>query len=449
MTMNHYLAIFSASAALLLCLPSQAQYRNDFPELGESETVKAMREHVTMVSSASMEGRAPGSEGESRTADYVAEVLKNCGVDVLENSGMSFGIVSEGGDTLKSRNVVGLVQGYDPALRDHYIVVGARMDNLGVNELTVNGVKEKQIYYGANGNASGLALMLELARRVSTNSILFRRSVIFIGFGASTRSYAGAWYFLNRSFSDVDKIDAMVNLDMVGTGSDSFTAYTSSNADMNSIINSMVTSLEPVYPKISAQEPYPSDHRAFYSKKIPSVMFTTGRYPEHDTWKDTGSIIDYEGMEAELEYVYNFLRTLANTSATPLFNPMDIKPDTDNHVYGYYDTDQRAEFMGRGDPKYFLVKWVYLYLKYPKEAVDEGIQGRVLVQFIIGKDGGVEDAKVTRSADPLLDEEALRVVKASPKWKPAKVKGKPVKVAVTIPVEFRLEKKGSGKIKIN
>ena len=99
----------------------------------------------------------------------------------------------ESGDTLTSRNVYGFIQGYDRTLNGRYIVIGARMDNLGTNVMTVDGSKVTQTYTGANGNASGIAMMLELARMVSVNSLVFRRSVIFIGFGASSEGYAGAW----------------------------------------------------------------------------------------------------------------------------------------------------------------------------------------------------------------------------------------------------------------
>ena len=78
----------------------------------------------------------------------------------------------------------------------------------------------------------------------------------------------------------------------------------------------------------------------------------------------------------------------------------------------------------------------------PMDAIKKGIQGRVSVEFIIDKDGSVIDAEVTKSVDPLLDAEALRVVNASPKWKPAKVKGVTVRSSVSIPIEFKLEKKG-------
>lgn len=78
-------------------------------------------------------------------------------------------------------------------------------------------------------------------------------------------------------------------------------------------------------------------------------------------------------------------------------------------------------------------------VKYPDVAQENGVQGRVIVESIIEKDGSMSDVKVIRSVDPSLDREALRVVKAMPKWTPAKLKGIPVRTKCTTPVVFRLQ----------
>lgn len=433
--------------AVLSCLVSHAQYVNEgdpYMDLYDSETVSAFKKHVSYITSAQFEGRKPGSEGEKAVAEYVGSCLKEYGVEMLTpDEGEVFGISRTPGDTLTSRNVYGFIQGYDRSLNGRYIVIGARLDNLGTNVMTVDGREVTQIYAGANGNASGLAMMLELARMVSTNSLIFRRSVIFVGFGASTETFAGAWYFLNRSFSDRNLIDAMVNLDMVGTGENGFYAYTASNSDLNSIIAMLSGQLQPVYPELRSDELYPSDHRAFYSAGIPSVHFTTGQYSGHNTPRDTEDIIDYGMMERELEYVYNFVLELANTDREIAFvnSPEKNSVAEEDGVVAYYDCDQRPMFLNSADPRQFLEKWVYQYLRYPPEAVRDGIQGTVQVNFIIDKDGKVRDVSIAKSVDPLLDEEALRVISASPKWRPGRLRGEKVRTSMTIPVEFRLEKK--------
>ena len=438
--------IFSITAVVsIFCAHAQYRNGNSYHELYDSEPVAAMKSHVREIAAAGLEGRKTGSEGERMAAEYVGNMLTEYGVDLLTpKDGEVFGIRTESGDTLTSRNVIGFVQGYDKTLRDRYIVVGARLDNLGTMTMTVDGRPVERIYYGANGNASGLAVMLELARMVQTNSILFRRSVLFVAFGASTQTFAGSWYFLNRSFKDAASIDAMINLDMLGTGYNGFYAYTASNADLNALIRTQTGELQPVLPELISDEPYPSDHRAFYSSEIPSVFFTTGRYPQHNTDKDNQSILDYEMMERELEYIYNFTVALANTNMTFAFKPSASGDKTaTDEVVAYFDCDQRPQFFGSSDPRHFLKEWVYQYLKYPVAALQQGVQGTVMVEFVIEKDGKVTQARVVKGVSEELDAEALKVINASPKWKPGKVGGEKVRASISVPVEFRLEKKSN------
>lgn len=447
--MHRIISLSLIAAALLLAdVVASAQFRdrNGYQELYDSETVMSFKKHLGALASSYLEGRKAGSEGEKDAAIYVTETLKSYGVDVLSPAeGDVFGLKTASGDTLTSRNVIGYVQGYDKELRNQYILIGARLDNLGSMTVTVDGVPVEKIYYGANGNASGLAMMLELARMVQTHSMMFRRSVLFVAFGASLETYAGAWYFLNRSFGDAENIETMINLDMLGTGNNGFYAYTASNVDLNLIIRKLSGELHPVQPQIVGAEPYPSDHRAFYAKEIPAVMFTTGKYPEHNTEKDTQSIIDYDSMERELEYIYNFVLEVAGTSQNLAFREDNVPkrgPAYDD-VVSYYDCDQRPMFLNSADIAPFMDKWVYQNLKYPEDAVRDGVQGRVMVDFVIEKDGKVTDVRVIRGVDPELDAEAVRVISASPKWKPGKMGGEKVRTSVTVPVEFRLRKKGS------
>ena len=87
-----------------------------------------------------------------------------------------------------------------------------------------------------------------------------------------------------------------------------------------------------------------------------------------------------------------------------------------------------------------LMNFLMNTIKYPAEAEKAGKQGRVVVQFVINKDGSISDAKVVKSVDKTLDEEALRVVNAMPKWTPGKQNGKDVRVKFTMPVTFKLNK---------
>ena len=86
-----------------------------------------------------------------------------------------------------------------------------------------------------------------------------------------------------------------------------------------------------------------------------------------------------------------------------------------------------------------MMQWLSDNMIYPVLAMEQGIQGRVILRFVIAEDGSVEDAEVVRSLDPACDEAALRVVKMMPKWTPGKQDGKPVSVYYTLPVVFKLD----------
>ena len=87
-----------------------------------------------------------------------------------------------------------------------------------------------------------------------------------------------------------------------------------------------------------------------------------------------------------------------------------------------------------------LFKYLSENIKYPVIAQENGIQGRVVCQFVVNKDGSIVDIEVVRSGgDPSLDKEAVRVIKSMPKWKPGQQRGKPVRVKYTVPVNFKLQ----------
>jgi periplasmic protein TonB len=100
--------------------------------------------------------------------------------------------------------------------------------------------------------------------------------------------------------------------------------------------------------------------------------------------------------------------------------------------------EENATFMG-GDLESFRA-WILEHLKYPESAAEMGIEGKVILSFVINSKGTVENTKVLRGVDPALDQEAIRVIQSSPKWVPGKQGGKAVKQQFTIPIAFKLQK---------
>lgn len=98
--------------------------------------------------------------------------------------------------------------------------------------------------------------------------------------------------------------------------------------------------------------------------------------------------------------------------------------------------EKKAEFPG-GQKN--LMEYLRENIKYPEKALDKSLEGRVYVKFTIKKDGSIDEIKVIRSADPILDEEAIRVVKNMPKWIPAQHNGKDVNSTYTLPITFHIK----------
>ena len=129
----------------------------------------------------------------------------------------------------------------------------------------------------------------------------------------------------------------------------------------------------------------------------------------------------------------------------------DADDDSDNQEpqnlddfgdYGDADTGDEDIFMVVEDMPQFpggnVTKWIAKNVKYPQLAQENGIQGKVFIKFVIEKDGSITDVQVSRGVDASLDKEAVRVIKAMPKWKPGKQRGKAVRVSYTLPINFQL-----------
>ena len=395
---------------ILITLPFAAAAQG-YAELYEGEDAQRIRLDAAAI-------RAAASP--ELLADYIDTVLRQAGPDMFDGPDYrSFGIRRSEGDTAVFRNVCGCISGYDRSLRDRYIVVGARMDA---------------------GNAEGLAVLLELSRRLSTNSALLRRSVVVAAFGGSSETNAGSWYFINRAFTAGDCVDAMVNIDLFSSPSTGFRAYTASNADLNRMIDALNSTLQPARPEKVTAEPAPSEHRSFYGKGIPSVFFTTAG----PGWsqRPATDAVEYGELARQTEYICNFVMSLASASEAPVFDPGE---DAGRKLRGatvpFQDCDVKPTFFGSSDPRSFLARWVYVYMKYPSSAVENGIQGKVLVNFVIDEEGKVTDVSVKKGVHPVLDAEAVRVIEASPDWKPGRVDGRKVRSELSLYVEFRLKKK--------
>lgn len=149
--------------------------------------------------------------------------------------------------------------------------------------------------------------------------------------------------------------------------------------------------------------------------------------------KDVDQVMDNEAQ----------LGTLDITEGVNDLNKIEVKEQViaepvvvDDEPVSIAMVEQKPSFPGGEAAMY---QWLSNNIVYPPAASEEGIQGRVVVEFVVGKDGSITNARVVRPRHPALDKEALRVIKAMPNWIPGRNNGQPVKVTYTLPVTFKLQ----------
>ncbi len=174
----------------------------------------------------------------------------------------------------------------------------------------------------------------------------------------------------------------------------------------------------------------PTSHSSTITEKINTVKADNlidqlNETKLNDDANITGEGISGSGLAGE--------ETSSKNDDTQALSPLPVK-DPDNPL-NFRVVEELPDFPG-GMVEF--MKWLRKNLKYPLMAKQQKIEGKVVVSFVIGKDGTPGNAKVVTSVDPLLDREALRVVRMLPKWKPGTEKGKPCQTMVCIPIVFKL-----------
>jgi TonB family protein len=171
-------------------------------------------------------------------------------------------------------------------------------------------------------------------------------------------------------------------------------------------------------------------------------MMLTNKKSTSKSWIKVFALLPIVGLALALnaetvnDYVYKEEQQQPQAKVVKKGKKVVVKAKKPEEAEKPFDVvEQMPEFPG-GMPE--LMKFLQENVKYPEEAMKNGIQGRVLIQFIVEKDGSISEAKVIKKVNELLDAEALRVIGEMPKWTPGKQKGQEVRVKFVLPVTFRL-----------
>jgi len=217
------------------------------------------------------------------------------------------------------RNVGAILEGNDPLLKNEYVVIGAHYDHLGMGiEGSLYKGTEEQVHNGADDNASGTSGVLELAQKFASEKGKNKRSLIFINFSGEELGLLGSAYFVNNSPVAIEKIDAMLNLDMVGRlgAEKQLTIYgTGTSSKWKEILNNKNSY---GFKLAFVDEGYgPSDQTSFYAKKIPVLFYFTGVHTDYHRPTDDANLINYDGEESITKFVYETTSDIASLDKKP------------------------------------------------------------------------------------------------------------------------------------
>lgn len=293
-------------------------------------TEKEIKAHITYLTSDKLQGRFPGTKGNTQVVKYIVKQFKRAGVKPINDNYLQEFIakirVKKGvSDTpyAKTWNVVGVLEGADPILKNEYIVLGAHYDHLGLNGASSKKPDTVGIHHGADDNASGTAALLELAEKLAANKANLKRSLIFIAFGAEEQGLLGSKYFTEHPLVPLSQIKLMMNMDMVGRMNTEKHLYMGGAASFTGGME-LMKKLGPeagINPIVIGYDVGGSDHVSFFKKDIPVLGFHTDGHPQYHTPEDTVDLINLHGEKLICDYIYQAILNVANRAEPIVFVP--------------------------------------------------------------------------------------------------------------------------------
>ena len=227
--------------------------------------------------------------------------------------------------SIETKNVVGVLEGAGP-LADQNVFIGGHYDHLGRGGLTSGSLAflSSDIHNGADDNASGTSMVLEMARRLAARRDPLPRRVVFMAFSGEERGLLGSKYYVDHPLYPLSSTVIMVNFDMVGrlNGKNELTMIgTGSSPGMDVLIDALGKSSGMVIKKVSGLSDGfgGSDHESFYQKNIPVLFAFTGIHPDYHRPSDDSDRINYTGMAHIADYLELILLDLARRPDRPVF----------------------------------------------------------------------------------------------------------------------------------
>ncbi|HBN07073.1 MAG TPA: hypothetical protein DD434_15010 [Bacteroidales bacterium] len=282
-------------------------------------SIERIKKDVYVLASDSLMGRGAGTIYGDKAAQYIYGRFIENGLKP------NYQIIREG---TTQKNIYCVIEGSDSTLKNEFIVLGAHYDHLGYR--IKNG--DTVIYNGADDNASGTSLILELGRKINENKEKFKRSIVLVAFDSEETGLNGSYYFANNQAKHNDILISnntklMMSLDMVG--------FLKTSKELKIVGVGLIDNYSQYFKNSSLNDKYKvnfksfdksiftgSDHDSFLKKNIPAFYVSTGLKSPYHKPEDDAELIDYEGINDISDFFYEALLNFANVN--------EIKPSGKN-----------------------------------------------------------------------------------------------------------------------
>lgn len=302
-----------------------------------------IKEDVAYLASDELEGRQTGTEGERKAAEYIANRFEEMGIKSIGTNGyyqdFSFTpktdphqeieyTVKNGDSSVTGRNVLGYIDNG----AERTIVIGAHYDHLGYGGDGSLHRGEAAIHNGADDNASGVSVMLDLAGKLKETNT--SNNYLFMAFSGEEMGLLGSNYFVKNATIDAESINYMLNMDMVGRlKADSTLAVYGTGT--SPYFKQAVTANNKGFKIIENESGVgPSDHTSFYLSDIPVLHFFTGQHEDYHKPADDADKLNYDGMNIVSDYIFDIVTDLDDNGELAFRKTKDESNDTPRFKVG-------------------------------------------------------------------------------------------------------------------
>ena len=274
------------------------------PANGQTTIERKLGQHVYTLASDLLEGRKSGTQHSRMASEYIIKQWEEIGVEPYYDTSFLQTFHNN-----NFQNIVGIIRGNDSVWKNEYIIVGAHYDHLGV--------KNGNIYNGADDNASGVATLIELARKLKNEQANLKRSIILVAFDAEELGLIGSTHFAKHIKIPSEDIKLMISIDMVGwykaSGKVEYIGSGTMSDGEKILMNPQLVpaGLNVVCKKFETSIFTATDTAPFASKGISTLAVTTGFKSPYHKPEDEADLIDYDGMAMITEHLKNIIVTIS------------------------------------------------------------------------------------------------------------------------------------------